>query len=297
MVMEKMAKPILFLTAFIWGSTFTVAKFATEVFSAAFTNAVRFSIATLILLAVSYPLRKQLDKSYFIHGSLMGLTLFGSYMMQTIGLTWNTSPGKSAFLSTTYCVLVPFLYWLVAKERPKALHLFCVFLCVGGVGVLSLQGGLGMTNGDIMTVLSGIPGAANIVVSSIGCKNRHPLLLTTIELGIVMILCWGMVILTGGFPERVTGLAVGGVIYLGVFATALCLFLQSFGLKYTQASIGGMILSLEAVFGVLCSIVLYKEKVTARMTVGFVIIFAAILLSQIEPVKIKNWIQKKSKKN
>ena len=297
MVMKKMAKPILFLTALIWGSTFTVAKFATEVFSAAFTNAMRFTVATCILVVVSYPLRKQLDKSYFIHGGLMGITLFGSYMMQTVGLTWDTSPGKSAFLSTTYCVLVPFLYWIVTKERPKALHLFCVFLCVSGVGVLSLQGGLGMTSGDIMTVLSGIPGAANIVVSSIGCRDRHPLLLTTIELGVVMVLCWAMVILTGGFPETVTVSAVGGVIYLGVFATALGLFLQSFGLKYTPASIGGMILSLEAVFGVICSIILYKETVTARMTIGFAIIFAAILLSQTEPEKVKAWFEKTNKKN
>ena len=148
-----------------------------------------------------------------------------------------------------------------------------------------------------MTVLSGIPGAANIVVSSIGCRDRHPLLLTTIELGVVMVLCWAMVILTGGFPETVTVSAVGGVIYLGVFATALGLFLQSFGLKYTPASIGGMILSLEAVFGVICSIILYKETVTARMTIGFAIIFAAILLSQTEPEKVKDWFQKKNKKN
>lgn len=295
--MKKMGKPILFLTALLWGSTFTVAKFATEVFSASFTNAMRFTIAAAILLIVSYPQRKQLDRSYLVHGSLMGITLFGSYMMQTVGLTWDTSPGKSAFLSTTYCVLVPFLYWMITKERPRALHLFCVFLCVSGVGILSLQGDLGMTRGDIMTVLSGIPGAANIVVSSIGCKNRNPLLLTTIELGVVMVLCWAMVLFTGGLPQSSSMAAVGGVIYLGVFATALCLFMQSFGLKYTPASIGGMILSLEAVFGVICSVILYKETVTSRMAVGFVVIFCAILLSQTEPEKIKNWFQKKHKKN
>lgn len=279
---KKIAKPMLFLTAFIWGSTFTVAKIASEAFSASFLNAVRFTIASICLVVVSYPLRRLLDKKYLFYGTLMGITLFGGYMMQTIGLTWDTSPGKSAFLSTTYCVFVPFLYWGVTKKKPKLQHLLCVLLCITGVGILSLKGGGGMTNGDIITVFSGIPGAANIVVSSIGCKDRNSLLLTTIELGVVMILCWAVVLITGSFPATYPKAAVGGLIYLGIFATALCLGLQSFGLKYTEAAIGGMILSLESVFGVLCSVVIYHEQVTFRMIVGFIIIFAAIILSQIE---------------
>lgn len=279
---KKIAKPMLFVTAFIWGSTFTVAKIASETFSAVFINAVRFTIASMCLIVVAYPLRKLLDRKYVIYGTLMGITLFGSYMMQTVGLTWDTSPGKSAFLSTTYCVFVPFLYWGVTKKKPKLQHLACVLLCVTGVGILSLKGGGGMTNGDIITVLSGIPGAANIVVSSLGCKGRNSLLLTTIELGVVMVLSWAGVLLTGSMPSSYPAAAVGGLVYLGIFATALCLALQSFGLKYTEAAIGGMILSLEAVFGVMCSIVLYHEQVTGRMIIGFIVIFAAIILSQIE---------------
>lgn len=279
---HKLAKPILFFTALIWGSTFTVAKIASESFSAPFINAVRFTIASICLAAVAYPFRKALNKEYFFHGTLMGLTLFGGYMMQTVGLTMDTSPGKSAFLSTTYCVLVPFLYWFVTKERPKTLHIVCVFICVAGVGILSLQGGGGMTNGDLITVLSGIPGAANIVTSSIACrKNRNPLLLTVVELTVVMILSWACVLFTRTFPTEFPAKTVGGLVYLGVFATALCLFMQTFGLKYAEATIGGMILSLEAVFGVVCSIVLYHEKVTGRMVIGFIIIFTAVILSQL----------------
>ena len=36
-------------------------------------------------------------------------------------------------------------------------------------------------------------------------------------------------------------------------------------------------------FGVIFSIILYNEKVTLRMFAGFVVIFVAILLSQLEP--------------
>jgi drug/metabolite transporter (DMT)-like permease len=85
-----------------------------------------------------------------------------------------------------------------------------------------------------------------------------------------------------GFSTTVVLGAVGGIAYLGLFATALCLYMQSYGLKYAEPAIGGMILSLESVFGVLFSVIIYHERITFRMLVGFAVIFVAILLSQWE---------------
>lgn len=215
----------------------------------------------------------------------MGITLFASYLLQVIGLAMDTSPGKSAFLCTTYCVLVPFLHWMVSKERPKFQHIACVVLCLFGIGVLSFQGGIGMTLGDILTVLSGVPGAMNIVISSIACRKKNPLLLTTVELAVVAVLSWICVLATDTVPTVFPMDAVGGIVFLGLIATALCLYLQSYGLKYENASIAGMILSLESVFGVIFSIIIYHEKITLRMLAGFVIVFAAVILSQWESDK------------
>ena len=139
-----------------------------------------------------------------------------------------------------------------------------------------------MSSGDILTVLSGVPCAVNIVISSIMCQRKSPLLLTTIELGVVAVLAWIFVLFTDTFPSEFPLSTVGGVVYFGLVATALCLFLQSYGLKYAEASIGGMILGLESVFGVLFSIVIYHETITLRMLIGFAMIFIAILLSQLE---------------
>ena len=279
------AKGALFLTAVLWGSTFTIGKLAAEVFSASFIIAFRFLVASLALLVVAYPQRKQLDKTYWINGFWMGLTLFISYILQVGGLALDTSPGKSAFLCTTYSVMVPFFYWFVTKEPPKLRHIVCVFLCMTGVGILSLTGGWGMSAGDFLTVASGVPCAMNIVLSSLVCKNRNVLLLTTIELWVVTILAWMFVFAGNSFPSAFPVAAVGGIVYLGLIATALCLFMQSFGLKYAEPAIGGMIISLESVFGVIFSVILYHEKITVRMLVGFVVIFAVILLSQWEGKK------------
>ena len=277
-------KTALFLTAMLWGTTFAIGKLAAEVYSATFIIALRFTVASLVLIIAALPLRNMLDRQYCIDGLWMGVTLFLSYLFQVVGLTLDTSPGKSAFLCTTYCVMIPFLHWFVTKRKPRLLHIACVFLCLTGVGVLSLQGSMAMSKGDIMTVLSGVPCAVNMVISSVICRDRdrNPLLLTTIELFVVMICAWICVFASNGLPAMLYSEATLGIVYLGVVATALCLFLQSYGLKHTEASIGGMIISLESVFGVIFSILIYGEHVTPRMWFGFVIIFAAILLSQKE---------------
>ena len=279
---SALAKMALFLTAMLWGSTFTVGKLASEVFSAAFIIALRFLVASVALLIAAFPQRKQLDRGILIAGFWMGVTQFASYILQVGGLALDTSPGKSAFLCTTYSVLVPFLYWLVTKERPRLRHVACVFICMAGVGILSLSGGWRMSAGDVLTVLSGVPCAMNIVISAIACRKRNVLLLTTVELWVVTVLAWIFVFAGKGLPTQFPVGAVGGVVYLGLIATALCLYMQGFGLKYAEPAIGGMLLSLESVFGVLFSVLIYHEKVTARMLLGCAVIFAAILLSQWE---------------
>ena len=139
-----------------------------------------------------------------------------------------------------------------------------------------------MAMGDVLTVLSGVPYAVNMVINALVAKDKNTLLLTTIELWVVSILAWIFVGATGTFATEFPFEAVGGIVYLGVFATALCLFLQTYCLKHMDASICGMILSLEAVFGVVFAIILYHEQITLRMIVGFAVIFAAIMLSQKE---------------
>ena len=278
-LMTKLAKPMLFSAALIWGTSFFIMKNALDVMPVFFLLAIRFTAGACLLALVCWKKWKDFTWDYLWRGAIIGGCLFLAYAVQTFGLA-RTTPSKNAFLTAVYCVIVPFLYWLVTKERPRAHHILCVFLCLSGVGILSLSGGWGMSSGDLLTVLSGIPCAANIVISAIACRNRNVLLLTTIELWVVTLLAWVLVFAGGGLPTGLPMDALGGIVYLGLIATALCLYMQSYGLKYAEPAIAGMLLSLESVFGVVFSIILYHETITLRMVAGFAVIFLAILLSQ-----------------
>ena len=70
------------------------------------------------------------------------------------------------------------------------------------------------------------------------------------------------------------------VFLLGVFASAVGTLLQNYGQQGTDASTASLLLSLEAVFGVLFSVLLYHEIVTVKMFIGFACIFGAVIVSE-----------------
>ena len=270
----------LLLTAAIWGSAFVFQKFAADELSASFIVAARFSAAGVITALATIKKWHRIDRGYLLGGLATGITMSLGTWLQTAAMTFGTSPGKSAFLTAAYCVIVPFLYWLVRGEKPRANHLLSAVICLVGIGLISLNGEGGVTFGDGITLVCSVVFAANIVSISIFCEGRDPMLLTMLQICVAALCGWVGILIFGGMPEHISMGAAGNVLYLALFSTALCLSLQSIGLKYTNPTVGTILLSLESVFGVLFSILIYGETVTLRMAVGFAVVFAAVLLAQ-----------------
>ena len=207
--------------------------------------------------------------------------------VQTVALAMGTTPGKSAFLTAVYCVIVPFFYWFVSKERPQRNHVIAAIFCLAGIGLISLNGDMTMLPGDVVTLVCGVIYACDLTAVAWFSKGRDPILLTTMQITFSAVIGWIGTLLTNGMPESVSMGAMGNVMYLALLSTALCLFLQAYGLKHTDAAVGTILLSLESVFGVVFSVLLYHEEVTPRMAVGFAVVFVAVLMSQFryEPKK------------
>ena len=121
-------KLALIFVAIAWGSSMVVIKGSTDTLPAGTLLACRFTIASILLALANIKKLKQLNKDYIISGIIIGLCLFFAYFTQTIGVMLEM-PGKSHFLSSAYCVFVPFLGWLVLKEKPKMYHIMAAVMC------------------------------------------------------------------------------------------------------------------------------------------------------------------------
>ena len=137
--LARFASPIIVLATIIWGSSFVVMKNSVDVLPTFWLLAIRFSFAALVLALVFWKRWKVLDKHYLIGGTVMGLCLFVAYAFQTFGLA-RTTPGKNAFLTAVYCVIVPFLYWIIARRRPDRFNVIAALLCIAGIGLCPLPG-------------------------------------------------------------------------------------------------------------------------------------------------------------
>ena len=276
----------------IWGSSFVIVKDVTNVVTPAWILAVRFTAAAIIM-AVALLKRRHLyfERSHVGYGLLFGLAMFLAYYLQTIGIT-DTTPGKNAFLTGTYCVMVPFLAWAFLRRRPNRYNVIAALLCIVGVGFISLDGDLSIRFGDAMTLACALFYAIHIILVSQFAQGRDVFVLTMWQFVGVAACSW----VVGAIAEPMPAwgaLPVScwtSLAYLAVACTALALLLQNVGQAHLPAASAALLLSLEAVFGVAFSVALGAEDLTVRVVVGFALVFAAIVVSEVLPERAKNKI-------
>ena len=287
-----LAKFALLIVAIAWGRSLVVVKSSTDVVSPNFLLALRFTIGCFVLSVIFHKKLKQLNKKYLMHGAIIGFCLFLAYCSQTIGVIF-AMPGKSAFLSSSYCVVVPFLAWVVEKRRPDHYNVIAAVLCVAGICLATFTNSISLSLGDGLALLSAVLFAAHIVSVAKFGKDLDPILITILQFGFAAVFAW-MFTLTVERPIHFAAdrSVIGGILYLAVICTALSLLLQNIGQKYTSSSSASLILSLESVFGVIFGVVFSGEKINAQLMAGFVFIFAAILVSELKP-KFLSWDRNK----
>ena len=293
-VMKKLAKPMLFAAAFIWGSSFFIMKDTLDSMPVQYLLAIRFTTGAVLLGLVCWKKwRPFMKPDYLWRGGLMGLCLYLAYAIQTYGLERTTS-SKNAFLTAVYCVLVPFFHWAFSRVRPDKFNILTAVLCVAGVGLVSLNGDLSINIGDLLTLLCAVFYALHIVVTAKVSPERDISLLTVFQFAFAALFAWIGGLLTEDFPA--TALSSAEVLlpmaYLGIMATTVALLFQNVGLVYSDPSSGAVILSLESVFGVLCSVVFYGDPVTLKLMAGFLLIFLAVVCSETKFAFLKQKLNK-----
>ena len=288
-VLKKLAKPLILIATVIWGTTFFIMKDTLDTVNLHFLLAFRFTFAAVVLALVFCRHWKGIDRSYWWRGGIMGFFLYLGYAVQNWGLM-GTTPGKNAFFTAVYCVIVPFLYWAVDRLRPDKYNVLAALLCIAGIGFVSWDGGFSMVWGDALTLISGFFFACHIVATSRFAQGRDIFPLSVIQFATTALCCWVGTFLSHGFPsEDLPAKAWLVLVYLAFAATTLALLFQNIGQKYTDPSSAAVLLSLEAPFGVAFSVAFTEESPTAFMYFGFFLIFVAVVCSE---TKFSFWKKK-----
>ena len=280
---------LIIIATIIWGSSFVIVKDITNTVPPAWLLAARFTAAGAIMAVALLGRRKlYFERSHVAFGLLFGLAMFLAYYLQTIGIT-DTTPGKNAFLTGTYCVIVPFLAWIMLKRKPNRYNVVAALLCIVGVGLISLDGDFSIRFGDAMTLACAVFYALHIVLVSHFAEGHDVYVLTMWQFIGVAALSWTCGGLFEPAPawDALPWASWAQIAYLAVACTTVALLFQNIGQAHLPPASAALLLSLEAVFGVAFSVALGAEELTLRVVTGFALVFAAIVVSEVLPERVK----------
>lgn len=269
---------LVFITI-IWGSAFVVVKNTTASVSPNYIIAIRFGIAAVLMPIFFYKHLKKIDSYSIKSGVVLGVLLYAAYYLQTVGIKFTTA-GNNAFLTAIYVVIVPFLYWLVKSKKPDIYNIVSAFICITGIGFLSLHSGFTVNIGDTLSLLCGIVFSAQIVCISILTEKINPILLSFTQFAVTTLLALAVAIFTESAPTKLGSDSLLGLLYIGIFSTMIALIMQNVCQKYVPPAKASLIMSLESLFGTFFGIVFLNEVLTFKTFVGFLLIFSAIVISE-----------------
>ena len=279
----------LAIVALFWGLGFVAMKDALESYPTFWLLTLRFTGAFLLMALLFRGRLQRLKKMDYKAGVSVGVFLFLGFATQTLGLNYTT-PGKQAFLTATYVVLVPFLVWALRKKFPGWLSFAASFLCLAGMALLTLQHGLSLGLGDGLTLLCAFFFACQLIAVEHFAGQTDPLVLAILQIGVVALLSVPFALLFETWPGFLPGGAgLWSIGYTIVFCTIIAFSVQNIAQKFTSSAHTAIILSLESVFGALSGIYFLGEVFTPPMAAGCVLIFFSVLLPEAGPSLVRSF--------
>ncbi|MGC2661330.1 MAG: DMT family transporter [Bryobacteraceae bacterium] len=273
----------LAVVALIWGSTFIVVKQALGDISTMYFLALRFWLASAIMLVIFarafHRAGMRTVMTGLSGGMAVGLFLWLGYVLQTFGLRY-TSAGNSGFLTGLYIVLVPVLSAAWYRAWPRRREVLGILAATCGLALMtfpSLDVHHRMNFGDLLTIGCAVAFACHLL--TLGHYSRHGLL-EAVALG--QISCTAILSTGSLIVERPsahwTPELVFAIVLTSVFATAVAFALQTWGQRFTSPSRTALIFALEPVFALVVAVAAGGEKLTWFSIGGGAAILTAILL-------------------
>lgn len=271
----------------VWGTTFPAMKGLTADLSPIQIIVVRFWVATLILL----PLWRGMQKTETGAGVLLGALLFVAFLLQVEGLVLTTS-NRSAFVTGLNVILVPLIGSLLGQRIGWRIVL------ASGLALLGLLAlfwdGASWNPGDTLTLASALFYALYILLLEF-LSNRYPNQalrperLAAVQSATLCAIGTLWLVLVEPLPlaalaNRVQSHGIE-LVYLGVVASALMIWLQAWGQRRVRAVEAAILYGLEPVFAAIAAWLWLAEVLTSRALLGAVLIVAGMIISQIAPAK------------
>jgi drug/metabolite transporter (DMT)-like permease len=272
----------LILVTIVWGSTFLIIKDTVSTVNEFLIVFIRSALAfaAILIYQLFNDWKKLFNKRNLLYGSIMGVLMAITYGAQTIGLKY-TSTGHSAFITSSAVIVVPFILFILYKEKLLKIDLISVFIVFTGLFLLTYDFETKMNIGDIITIITAISYAFHVILAGRFVKKSDTISIITYQFFTAALV--GLVAFLFANHETViiSNKAWASLIYLGLIGTLFCYFIAVWVQKYVSSLKVTIIFSLEPVFAAIFGYFIINEVLNPKELVGAGFILAGVLIHSI----------------
>lgn len=298
-LMSNVGSLLLLITAIIWGLAFVAQQKGMESMGPFTFNSVRSFVAILALSPLLILNRRKIfvvgdgdggevsdsgKKRKLIFSGILsiGFIFTIATTSQQIGIGLTDNVGKAGFITALYIVLVP-VAGVFLKKKPKWIIWICVAAATFGLYLLCIQknSGFRLEKGDLLIIACAVLFTFHILLVDYFSARLNGLLIAVSQFFMVGVLCGiGMILVEKPtLSQLLDGLLP--ILYAGVLSSGVGYTLQIIGQKYVEPTKASLLMCLESVFSVLGGWLILHQKMTLREGIGCIIMFAAIIVSQV----------------
>ena len=282
---------ILLLTATIWGVAFVAQSVGMEYIGPFTFNAIRCVLGGLVLIPVILVLKKKKEtgaenqekedkKTLWTGGIACGVILCIASNLQQFGIM-EASVGKSGFFTALYIVMIPVIGIFIGK-RPGVKLWFCVALAVVGMYLLCMKdGSFTIERADIMLLLCALAFSVHILVVDYFSPKVDGVKMSCIQFFVCGVLSAVGMLFTETPDISNIQAAWMPLLYAGLLSCGVGYTLQIVGQKGINPIIASLIMSLESVISALAGWVILGQVLSLKEIIGCVLMFVAIVITQI----------------
>lgn len=281
MTKQIKADLMLLMVALFWGVSYWLMDVSLAETGPFTLNALRFMIAFLIAVALTFPKLKTVNKKTLKFSAIIGVALFFVYVGATFGVQ-HTSLSNAGFLCALTVVITPILAFFVLKQKPGKKLAVAIIMCLVGIALLTLNESFRPAAGDILCILAATAYAVDLLLTEIAVTDEE---VNAYQLGVFQLGFAGLLhLLFSFFAETATLPQTPGVwaavLFLSVFCTGAAFVIQALAQQYTSASHVGVIFSLEPVFAGIVAFFLAGEVLLPRAYAGAALMAAGFFIME-----------------
>lgn len=279
MIQEKTYKAYFFLivVTLFWGVTFPLIRDALPYVNASTFVFARFVLASLLFLPIILFRFRRPNKTLLAASLVLAVLNSAVFLFQTIGLETITAP-RSAFITGSSVLIVPFLLPLLKLGRPRFLDILSALICLLGLYVLTGANIHGLSRGDFWTLAC----AACYAFAVIFVQWITPKLKSYSQITFYQILLGVPIMGLAASGESFHGLlhyqVAGALIFCALFATVIAFYLQMKYQQHIPAPKAALIYTLEPVFASLFAYLINNDHITQQTLLGGAIILMSLLM-------------------